>query len=93
MKTDISNKYKPFSTDKQFADWRILNCDTCKKTFNETPGFEIRCTLELEVWGTFFGGGKKKNKYSPITEEVAKEIGYLDNKNSYTWKCSAWKSK
>lgn len=75
-------RYGPFSTGSQYGEWCSRNCDSCKKGFDKKRS-KFRCDYEFALGAAYCGDGQ-------VTEEVAKAIGYLDNKECYIWECPVW---
>ena len=78
-------KYRPFSTGSQWVEWSSRNCGSCKKGFDMKRG-KFRCDHHLALALAYCTDGQ-------VTENVAKAIGYLDNKECYIWECPGWVRK
>ena len=74
--------YKPFATRNQLADWVARNCDSCKKGYDNKQ-CRYRCGWELALC-------KASITDMQITQEVAKEIGMLENEGCDLWECPGW---
>lgn len=79
---DIEKKHRAFSTGSQFSEWSYRNCLTCKFGFNDKHS-KFGCERERALVEAYCGDGQ-------ITEQVAKAIGFLDNKECYVWECPGW---
>ena len=80
----IEKKCRPFSTGSQYADWSARNCGTCKKGFKDRPDQNpFQCEWERALCIASICDGQ-------ITQEVARAIGYLDNRDCYIWECPGW---
>ena len=78
----MAKKYKPFAIGSQYAEWTTKNCGSCKKGYDEKRN-KFRCDYECTLAYAYCDDGQ-------ITEEMAKSIGYLDNKDCIIWECPRW---
>lgn len=85
MNSHTDKKYKPFWSGSQSADWIAKNCGTCKKGFDNNRN-RFRCDWEMALCIASIEDGQ-------VTEEVAKAIGYLDQKEGYIWECPGWERR
>lgn len=83
MNSRTGKKHRPFSTGSQYNEWTSRNCGSCKKAFDQKPVEGFRCDWEKALCVAFLHNGQ-------VSEEVAKAIGYLDNKECIIWECPGW---
>ena len=85
---DNMNKVRPFYCGTQCADWRISNCERCKKFDYDNP----KCEIDIAIAQAQFGDGT-------FTPEMAKRMGWTNDCKEYIWMCSEvewtdeWKEK
>ena len=69
---------RPFHNGSQFADWRILNCDSCKRSVdNKKSGGSCDIEEALDVACLTDGN---------VSNEIGVRMGATDP-IAYTWKC------
>jgi hypothetical protein len=69
----------PFCCGTQYADWKMYNCERCKKRYDEKKG-EWKCEIEKEIDVAYIGDGT-------IPEDIWKRMGGPENKGNYNWRC------
>ena len=69
----------PFHCGSQIMDWKLNNCEKCKKGYDEKASKWL-CKLEEGMDGCYMGDGS----YPP---ELAKQIGTPDDCMVYLWRC------
>ena len=67
-----------FSTGSQYADWSNRNCDTCKH--------QDDCNVERRLFEGYLKDGE-------VSESDARIIGFIDNREAYTWDCPEWSER
>lgn len=77
-------RHHPFSSGTQYADWEANNCELCRKGvgYGFAP-MEWRCVLQKAISFAAVDDGT-------VSEEVARRMGYLDNKGHHSWPCPEW---
>lgn len=70
-------RYHPFSNGTQYMDWEASNCASCSKSRDEWP---LACDLQEALGLACIGDGT-------ISEEIARRVGYLDNRERFGWPC------
>ena len=77
-------RYRPFSSGTQCADWVDRNCIQCAKGCKE--GESPTCPIDVALNDSFWGDGQ-------VSEDIARRMGFLDHNPparehfSYTWPC------
>lgn len=76
---DGMSRFRPFSNGTQYLDWETSNCSRCTKTLERHDGYFI-CSIEAALNAAMFDDGT-------ISESIAKRMGYLNNRDAYSWPC------
>lgn len=75
--TDTTGKVRPFDSGSQFTDWIGCNCMRCAKYNFANPQ---NCEIDYALGLGYLGDGL-------VTDEIARRMGYTDNKGRYVWMC------
>jgi len=74
-------KYYLFSNGTQALDWHEANCYRCKKYTDKPDKLEsITCDIGRALLEAYYDDGS-------VTVEIARRMGYFDNKFSLVWMC------
>ena len=77
--SENSQRYHPFSNGTQFLDWEDRNCCRCA-LYHDGPIDEAPCELDRAL-------GDAQMDDGTVSREVADGLGFLDNRDRYTWPC------
>lgn len=77
----IDERVRPFSSGGQFSNWSSSNCDRCINGGDRQ--LLPTCEIELAIGEAYLGDGT-------VSVEVARQVGYFDNKGYYVWPCGMY---
>lgn len=73
------NRYYPFHSGSQDADWQNYNCSRCKKGY-EHNGDKFVCDIDEALQTAFWEDGS-------VSEDIALRMGAIEQKGYYCWRC------